>query len=49
MLVFAQRLVQGDAFDAGVARLEATLLGAVIALGLLWVADRIAGARSATT
>jgi hypothetical protein len=49
MLVFAQRLVQGDAFDAGVARLEATLLGAVIAVGLLWLAGWIWDRRPATT
>ena len=42
MLVFGQRLVQADAFEAGWSRLFATLVGAVIGIAVMAIAIRLA-------
>jgi hypothetical protein len=52
MLVFGQRLVQADAFEAGWERLLATLVGALIAMAVMGIAiglkPRFGAQRSAT-
>lgn len=41
MLIFGQRLAHADAFEAGWTRLLATVVGALIALGVIAIATRI--------